>query len=355
MSNELYKKIKAPALDELLKDALFDINNAPPEEVVIWRIEGQNIGSLGNFSLITGLPKAGKGKYLCGITAAGLTRDEIFGQWLKLPPDRKSIRYWDTEQSKYDHYMMLKTIQSLTQLESLPNSFKSYHVRKHDAQTIIPMIEHELSIDPAIGFVILDGLLDLIDSFNDERQSKWLVNFLKRITDVHNIFVLGVLHRSKSVDKSMGHLGSAADRAAQSVLKVEKDKEKKHYVLSSEYLRNADDFTPISIYYNKGLHQWEQTDYIAPDQQNEKKGHKDRQPLPGELDISVHTLNVLRIFNSQEVQTYEQVIQGIREVYFKGRNWSVDCLKYLTQSEQLIFRTAAGYTNIKQAKLFIQK
>lgn len=353
-ANELFKKnIAATDLEQLLREALFDINNAPPEEVVIWRIEGQNIGSLGNFSLITGLPKAGKGKYICGITAAGLTREEIFSQWVKLPPGKQSISYWDTEQSRYDHFTMLKTMLKLMQQEAFPDHFHSYHVRKHDAQTIIPMIEHELSINPNIGLILLDGLLDLIDSFNDEKQSKWLVNFLKRITDIYNIHVIGVLHRSKSVDKSMGHLGSAADRAAQSVLKVEKNKENKQYVLSAEYLRNADDITPIAIYYNKGLHMWEQTEYIA-DGQQQQKPDRQRKETPRELDISVHTLNVIRIFNSQPVQSYATLKQNIIEIYGRGSNWAIECIKHLTQQEQLIYKIEAGYTNVKQARLYIQ-
>lgn len=353
--SELFKhNVRSGDLMKLLKEALYDPKNPPPDEVVVWRIEGQNIGSLGNFSLLTGLPKAGKGKYICGITAAGLTRDDIFGQSIKLPADKQGISYWDTEQSKYDHFQMIKTIQRLMETDALPSQFNSYHCRKHDAQTIIPMIEYELQSNKNIGFVILDGLLDLIDSFNDERQAKSLVNFLKRITDVYNILVLGVLHRSKSVDKSMGHLGSAADRAAQSVLKVEKNKELKHYTLSAEYLRNADDFTPISIYYNKGMNTWEQCEYVNPGERALPLD-KTKAPKPHELDISVHTLNVLRIFNSQEVQTYETFIQNIREIYGRGRNWAVDCVKHLTQSEGLVYKIATGYTNTKAARLFVEK
>lgn len=351
--NELFKKINVQQLEQLLRDALFDATKPPPDEIVVWRIEGQNVGSLGNFSLLTGLPKAGKGKYICGITAAAITREEIFGQWFKLPADKKGISYWDTEQSRYDHYQMMQLIRRLIDGRQLPAWYNSYHCRRHDAQTIIAMIEHELTIRQDIGFVILDGLLDLIDSFNDEKQSKALVNFLKRITDVHNILVLGVLHRSKSVDKSMGHLGSAADRAAQSVLKVEKNKELKQYVLSAEFMRSGDEFTPIAIQYNKGLNTWLQCDYIATDQPAPKSG-KERQPTARELDISIHTLNVLRIFNSQAVQSYEELIQNVRETYGRGRNWAVECVKHLWQERQLIFKTATGYTNISQAKLYLE-
>lgn len=353
MSTIKFNNPTAPDLETLLKEALFDINNPPPDEVVIWRIEGQNIGSLGNFSLITGLPKAGKGKFISGITAAGLTRDIIFGQQVRLPEEKKSISYWDTEQSKFDHYQMLRTIRTLTDADTLPDHFKSYHVRKHDAGTIQPMIEHELATRPGIGMVILDGLLDLIDSFNDEKQSKALVNFLKRITDVYNILVLGVLHRSKSVDKSMGHLGSAADRAAQSVLKVEKDRERKIYIMSAEFLRNADDFTPIAIFYNKAVGRWEQTEYEAPDTKEKKPG-RERALKPEELDISVHTINVLRIFNTNPVQQYGELKQNIAEIYGRGNNWAVECIKFLTQKEELVFKTVTGYTNVRQARLYME-
>lgn len=351
MTTQLFQKtIPQKDLETLIREALFNQHQQPPDEIVVWRIEGQNIGSLGNFSLLTGLPKAGKGKYICGMTAAALTRSDIFGQWFRLPPDRRGISYWDTEQSRYDHYQMLQLIKQLADINELPAHYNSYHCRRYEASTIIAMIEHELQTKPDTGFLILDGLLDLIDSFNDEKQSKALVNFLKRITDVYNILVLGVLHRSKSADKSMGHLGSAADRAAQSVLKVEKDKERKQYILSAEYLRSGDDFTPIAIYYNKQRHCWEQCDYIAPDQEQPKPG-KQVQPKPQDLDLSAHTLNVLRIFNSQPVQDYETLIQNIREIYGRGRNWAVACHQYLHLELKIIFKTPAGYTNIQQQRL----
>lgn len=346
-----FRKLKPEQLQALLNESLFSMDSPPPDEVVIWRIEGQNIGSLGNFSLLTGLPKAGKGKFLSGIIAAALTRTEIFGQRVYLPADKKEVRYWDTEMSKHDHYGMQRTCLQLMGGEAFPETYKSYHCRKHDPQTLIPLIEYDLSINSNIGFVILDGLLDLIDSFNDEKQSKALVNFLKRITDVHNVLVLGVLHRSKSVDKSMGHLGSAADRAAQSVLKVEKNKEQKQYVLSAEFLRNGDEFNPIAIWFNKGLMMWEQTEVFTGDAPTTAK--KPFKAKPGELDLSAHSMNVLRIFNSQEVQSYDELIQSIKEVYGVGRAWAVECIKYLCYNLHLVFKIASGYTNKQQARLYI--
>lgn len=354
MKNELFKPLPKADLDKLLKEALFDQHQQEPEEVVVFRIEGQNIGSQGNFALVTGLPKAGKGKYICGFTASALVKEIIFGMQVLLRQGKNGIAYWDTEQSRHDHFQMMKVIKQLIQRDEIPSNYYSYHCRKHDPQTIIPMIEHDLQTNKNIGIVILDGLLDLIDSFNDEKQSKALVNFLKRITDVYGIFVLAVLHRSKSVDKSVGHLGSAADRAAQSVLIVEKNKELKHYILKAEYLRNADDFTPIAIFYNRQTGAWEQCDYVAP---GEKTSGKKVPLKPQDYDISAHTLNLYRIFNSQPVQSYNILLQNIREIYPSSRQFAVDCIKYLTQETQMLFKTPEGYTMKKQTemKLYIEK
>lgn len=348
------KKFPEKTLIQLLHEARYNPNDPPPDEVVIWRIDGQNIGSLGNFALLTGLPKAGKGKYISGITAAALTRDDIFNQRIRLPEGKEAVRYYDTEQSKYDHFQMMELVKRLGNIETLPQNFAAFHCRKHDPQTIIPMIEYDLEKNPDIGLLILDGLLDLIDSFNDEAQSKRLVNFLKRITDVHNCFVLGVLHRSKSTNMTMGHLGSAADRASQSVLKVEKNRELKQYVLQAEYLRNADDFNPIAIYFNRNLGSWEQCDYI-PGEGQDKKPSKLPDVKAKDLDLSFHTLNVLRIFNTEQLQGYEVLIQNIREIYGRGRNWAVDCVKHLTQDLNIVFKTPGGYTNVKQARLYVEK
>jgi len=340
---------KDTVLKQLLIERAYNPAHEPESEQVVFRIQFQNIGSLGNFDLITGRPKSGKSKYLSGMMAAAITRQEIFSMSLRLPEDKKRVAHWDTEQNRYDYHAMIKLVCKLGNIDTMPTHFHSFHCRQDNAATIIAMVDYFLSLYPDTGLLFLDGLLDMIDRFNDEGQSKMLVNFLKKITDQYNVLVIGVLHRGVTHDKSLGHVGSIADRAAQSVLIVEKNKEAKQYVLKAEYLRSADDFEPIAIYYNKQLNFWEQTDYLQPDQPAERQ----RKKRPAEYDHNDHAANVARIFSIDQLLPYKKYIQNICETYALGHNLAKDMGSYLVR-EGLVWKTNDGYTNIRQSQLFIK-
>jgi hypothetical protein len=335
----------------LLQTRRFDFSMEPPPEQVIFRIDFQTIGSLGDYALLTGRPKAGKTKYLAGAMAASLSRLETFGMNIRLPDDKRRVVHFDTEQGKRSHFNLLKLVAQLTGKETIPPYFDSYHCRQDNAAQIIAMIDYYLDHNSDTGALFLDGLLDLIESFNDEKHSKYLVNWLKQITEKHNVFILGILHRSMSADKSIGHLGSSADRAAQSVLIVEKNKDTKQYLLKPEYLRDGDDFVPIAIHYNKGLNLWERTDFIDEMAPAAVKSLKRK---PYEYTIEDHRPNVWQIFNSTALQSYDLLLQNIKEVYGVGRNWAVDCIKELVK-HNLVFKIEGGYTNVQQGRLSLIK
>lgn len=338
-------------LQKILTERAYNPQDEPENENVVFRIQFQNIGSLGNFILVTGTPKAGKSKWISGMNAAALKRQDVFSLNIRLPDDKRRIAHWDTEQNRYDYHAMMKLIKKLANIDVFPENYHSFHCRQDNARTIMAMVEYFLQQNPDTGMIFLDGLLDMIDRFNDEGQSKQLVNFLKRITDVHNVLVVGVLHRSVSVNKSIGHLGSSADRAAQSVLIVEKNKEVKQYVLRAEYLRSADDFEPLAIWYNKDCQTWEQCDYI-PTEETPRGANRKRRPH--EYDITEHLDNIRRIFNSDRVLSYGNYINAICEIYALGHNLAKDMGAYLVK-EGLVFRIEQGYTNQRQKGLFVER
>lgn len=236
-------------------------------------------------------------------------------------------------------------------MAAAPEYFKSYHCRQDSAAQIIALIDHYLKIFPDTGIMFLDGLLDLIDSFNDEKHSKFLVNWLKRITEANNLLIIAILHRSMSVDKSIGHLGSSADRAAQSVLIVEKNRETKQYILKPEYLRDGDDFTPIAIYYNKQLSIWQQTDYIDTSEAPKPQTANLNKRRPFEYSHDEHAGQVYSLFSVDTILSYDNLLQRIREVYGVGKGWAIDCVKIL-EKDNLIWRVPEGFTNIRQGKIF---
>lgn len=338
------------ALHQLLQSNLYDHSAPPPNEQVVFRIQFKTIGSLGDFVLFSGRPKAGKSKFIAGCIASAISREEIFDMRIKLPDHKRGIAHFDTEQSKYSHYKMMRLIMQLYDKELWPDTFKSFRCRSIAPANILSMIEYYLKTNPLCGIVYLDGLLDVVESMNDERHSTHLKNWMKRITEDYNILLVGVIHRGFSADKSIGQVGSAGERAAQTVLLIEKDKETKQYILKAEYMRDDDEFTPVAIYYNKQLEIWEKTDYIdlsAATQTRTAAIHKRR---PQDYDISEHKANVLQIFNSKAFHKYNDLLQLIKEVYGVGRPWAIECVKVLC-SENLIWRTDEGLTNIQQGKL----
>ena len=129
------------------------------------------------------------------------------------------------------------------------------------------MIERYLETNTDCSVIIVDGLLDLLVNYNDEKESSLLTKWLKKITKLYNVLLITVLHQSKSNLSTTGHIGSASDRFAQSTLDITKDKEKNCYTLASRFMRSDSDFEPVSIMNFNGIFQQIQTDPV-------KKGNK---------------------------------------------------------------------------------
>lgn len=338
-------------LDAFLQQAWYDPEEKAPEEKVVFRIQFKKIGSLGDFILFSGRPKSGKTKYLSGFISAAVSRTEVFSMAVRLPEGKREVVHFDTEQSKFSHYKMMQLILQLMGQKQFPANFKSYRCRAFSGSNIIAIIEHYLKLNPQTGIICLDGLLDTIENLNDSKNSSHLKMWLKRITEQYDVLLAGVIHRGFANDKSIGHIGSDGERAAQSVLMIEKNRELKQYVLKPEYLRDDDEFEPVAIYYNTQLSLWQQTDYMN-EPETVKRGIRNR--LPHEYDIQEHEDNVRRIFSTNYVQGYDEVIRNIYEQYAIGISNSKKMLNYLKDEVYLIFKTETGYTNVKQARLYVR-
>jgi len=236
---------------KLLELRHYKPNYQPPEENVILRINGSNCGTLGNFCIISGIPKSGKSTFLNAIIASNFTRiDNIFGIKLNTANiPNKSIGYFDTESSEYDFYKNLNRIKMIANIDTLPAYFNAFSTRKDGVNEHKAMIETYLyTFRPSVIFT--DGLLDLIHNFNDEVESKMLIEWLKFLTNEYNVLIIGVVHLGKRDNHTLGHFGSMVDRYAQSVVEVVKDKENDIFMMKAKYLRSSADFNDICIQWN---------------------------------------------------------------------------------------------------------
>jgi hypothetical protein len=90
-------------------------------------------------------------------------------------------------------------------------------------------------------------------NYNDEVESRMLINWLKKITSQANILLIGVVHTGKKDGLTLGHFGSMIDRYCQSVLSVEKDNKEQTFELKGKFLRSDIEFSPIKIMNDNGV------------------------------------------------------------------------------------------------------
>lgn len=210
------------------------------------------IGTAGNFVNLVGLPKAGKSTFLSAIIASAISRKIVFDFKLFLHPGsgRGRICLFDTEQSSYDFNKTIRRIKTLAGVRDIYKNFDCFTVREDYSNEILKMIYTYLKETPQCEILVIDGLLDLIDNFNDESASKTLIKYLRRWSKQFNCLIITVLHLGKKDGHSLGHLGSFADRYAQSTLIIEKTKQGT-FACAPRFLRSGRDFTPIEIIYNE--------------------------------------------------------------------------------------------------------
>jgi len=218
----------------------------PQEENIVLKISGKTVSTIGNFSVLSGLPKAGKSSFLSAIIASGLIRAPIFDIELNNRHTAPQIALFDTESSEYDFYRSLDRVKNIANINKLPTTFDAYRLRDCNHKEILELVEYYIAGTGA-QIIIIDGLLDLLLNFNDEVESRILINWLKKLTDVYNCFVLGIIHTGKGNGLTLGHLGSMIERYAQSTLLVQKDDERQSMELSAKYMRSDAHFEPIQI------------------------------------------------------------------------------------------------------------
>jgi hypothetical protein len=248
----LFEVEPAKADPKLFK--LTDLDAPPDPSKYILFARGKRLGSFGNFIAITGKPKSRKSAFAQAIISAAITATPQLDFVVTLPPGKNGVILIDTEQDRNDLAMSLERLKRQATISSFNQfpQFSVYSVSTLDPGEIHNFISELLRQNTNAGLVVVDGLLDLINDMNDVKEARELLAQIKTWAIVHDILFVTILHQSKSSGFSIGHLGSFADRKAQSVLSVEKNQDETS-TISAAYLRSDAPFEPITIYYNYNL------------------------------------------------------------------------------------------------------
>jgi hypothetical protein len=196
----------------------------PPAVITV---NGTVIATEGNFSASVGKPKSRKTYNVCALTAAMLSGKTILGYKACMPAGKTKLLYVDTEQSRVHCHKVLNRIISMAELssEEADKRIEFMMLREFTPQERRNIIDMALATDRTIGFVVIDGIRDLINDINSPGESVDIINDLMRWTQMYEIHIHTVLHLNKADDNTRGHIGTELNNKAETVLKVIKNTE----------------------------------------------------------------------------------------------------------------------------------
>jgi hypothetical protein len=307
-------------ISELLKIRQIKPDFVPPDDNIVFTIEGKNIGSIQNYITIAGMPKSGKSSFLAAIISTIYFPGDLWGMKLQLPENRKKVAYFDTESADVEFYNQAQKIKKFAGIQGFQDRLLMYQVREDSPGIIRQMIQHVAENNSEISVVIIDGLLDLCINYNDERETRLLTNWIKKITKQHNILIICVIHLGKKDGETLGHLGSNSDRWAQSTLTITKDKVNKTFILESKFLRSAEDINPIIVQNIGGY--W--------------------QSVIGMDDLTEQTEFALLNSVLDKEKTYKQFVETIMKQNNRGMNYAKNLIKKWIENGK-IEKTKTGY------------
>jgi archaellum biogenesis ATPase FlaH len=247
-----------------LHETTYNDGYKPEQQDVVLMAKEKIIGTMGNFVTISGQPKARKSTITHAIIASAISGTEVLAMSAQLPRNKNRVVLFDTEQSRFDFYSSLQRMKRLASIGTMPANFTGYNTR-HFKPAENRMALAEVSKQPDVGMIVIDGMLDMIMDFNDIVECKYFIDELKYITEKNNVFVICVLHQSKGSTNTLGHLGSMSDRFSQATLDVIKHDDGVTEV-KPKFMRSDEHFEPIHIYWDHRISNYNLywTDYTPP-------------------------------------------------------------------------------------------
>ena len=235
-TNELFKKLESYKIDIL--------KVIPPPEIA-WEVKDDNsgefilLGTLGNFSMVKGKAKSKKSFFINMAISAAVSKGLIQNKLRSpLKDDFNQVVYFDTEQSEWHVQKAVKGI--CTQIVvGIPSNLNTYGLRKSSPSERLKLVEYAIENTPNLGFVVIDGIRDLVTSINDEAEASNIASKLLKWTEEYNIHIVVVLHENPGSDKARGHIGTELMNKAETVIALQVDKYDENVsVVSAGFCRN---------------------------------------------------------------------------------------------------------------------
>jgi hypothetical protein len=181
-------------------------------------------GTYGNFSCIVGASKSKKTFLKSMIMASYIGgKTNIYADSIKSHRDRDCfIIDIDTEQSTFHAQNVFRRVIRMTGLKEY-DYYRPFALRPFEPKQRLEFIEwliYESEMRDNIGLVGIDGLADLVDDFNDLKESQKAIQKIMKWTDDKQFHLTTILHSNYGSAKAVGHIGSSVLKKAETVCSV---------------------------------------------------------------------------------------------------------------------------------------
>ncbi|MCL6749105.1 mobilization protein [Prevotella sp. TCVGH] len=275
------------------------------------------IGTLGNFSVSTGKAKAKKTFNMSAIVAAALVNGQVLEYQASFPENKRTILYFDTEQSSYHCQLVMQRILRLAKLpiDKEPQNLKFSHLRAiADPNERREIIHYAIYNTPNVGLVVIDGIRDLMLDINNSTEATKLVGDLMQWTSEQNIHIQTVLHLNKGDDNARGHIGTELNNKAETVLQITKDNTMPERSIVAPSIIRSKPFEKFAFRLKEV-----EDDICIPQidlsySDNERKLHRFSYQ---ELSTNEHRKALEQVFSTSEILPYSKLIVALKEAYAK--------------------------------------
>ena len=200
------------------------------------------------------------------------------------------------------------------------------------------IIDSALEVDDKIGFVVIDGIRDLINDINSPGESVEIINDLMRWTNMYNIHIHTVLHLNKSDDNTRGHIGTELNNKAETVMKIIKSEINPDVSEVRPMITREKEFSNFAFRINE--------DGLPEDIPGFSSDEEERVTFEN-ITVSQHKEILDKVFAEGPVKGYNALVGKLREMYAetgyrRGRTSFVMWLKHL-MSKGIIVKDSREY------------
>lgn len=272
---------------------------------------------LGDISTIIGKAK-GRKTFATGLLLASVVRNAMIQDRIRgdLPEDKRNVLFIDTEQSEYYAKNSGRRIYGILGLDykedSLPNLYV-HTLRPFAPDTRLRVIEWLIYNTPNLGFVVIDGIRDIVFDINKPEEAVMATSRLMKWSTERMIHISSILHMNKGDNNARGHLGTELMNKSQTVLEVNKVEKNEEYSSIKPVVTRDKEFKPIVFGIDEDTLPYILSDNDATALKTETGREKSKEPT--DWDNEQHAGILERMFAKEPQLKYGDFVLAVQNAY----------------------------------------